>query len=131
MRERFTNLRVILALRASRSSVPVLFHCSSLPRPDWPVVCLAIGRTGVSPSVHLYMVITGRLALVLLEVPLSVPPDWPVGAASSSAFYEEGQCVSGPSECSNVIIVVVVVVPISPTYHLFRTFIVHFSDLKG
>ncbi len=105
------------------------FTVPVLPLPDWPVVCLAIGRTGVSLSVHLYMVITGRLALVLLEVPLSVPPDWPVGAASSSAFYEEGQCVSGPSECSNVIIVIVVA--ISPTYHLFRTFIVHFSDLKG
>ncbi len=49
--------------------------------------------TGVSRSVHLYMVITGRLALVLLDVPLSVPPDWPVGAASSSAFYEVGQWV--------------------------------------
>ncbi len=105
-------------------SVPVL------PRPDWPVVCLAIGRTGVSLSVHLYIVITGRLALVLLDVPLSVPPDWPVGAASSSAFYEVGQCVSGSSECS-IVIIVIVVVPISPTYHLFQTFIVHFSDLKG
>ncbi len=54
---------------------------------------LAIWRTGVSLSVHLYMVITGRLALVLLDVPLSVPSDWPVGAASSSAFYEVGQWV--------------------------------------
>ncbi len=51
--------------RASRSSVPLFLH------PDWPVICLAIGRTGVSLSVHLYMVITGRFALVLLEVPLS------------------------------------------------------------
>ncbi len=81
-----------------RSSVPVLFHCSSFAA-SW-LARLSLYMALVSLSVHLYMVITGRLALVLLDVPLSVPPDWPVGAASSSAFYEVGHCVSGSSECS-------------------------------
>ncbi len=81
--------------RASRSSVPLFLH------PDWPVICLAIGRTGVSLSVHLYMVITGRFALVLLEVPLSVPPDWPVGGASSQRILR-----SGSSKCWIVIVII-------------------------
>ncbi len=93
------------------------FHfCSTVPlfpHPDWPVVCLAIGRTGVPLSVHLYMVMPGRFALVLLEVPLSVHPDWPVGGTSSQRILR-----SGSSEWS-IVIVGIVVIPISPIIIFF------------
>ncbi len=105
------------------------FHfCSTvplIPHPDWPVVCLAIGRTGVPLSVHLYMVMPGRFALVLLEVPLSVHPDWPVGGTSSQRILrsESVQWVKRVVDCHRRY-------PYFTYNHLFRTFIVHFSDLK-
>ncbi len=98
------------------------------PHPDWPVVCLAIGRTGVPLSVHLYMVMPGRFALVLLEVPLSVHPDWPVGGTSSQRILRSGsvQWVKRVVSCHRRHRRY----PYFTYNHLFRTFIVHFSDLK-
>ncbi len=82
----------VSSLRYRRADL--LFHfCSTVPlfpHPDWPVVCLAIGRTGVPLSVHLYMVMPGRFALVLFEVPLSVHPDWSVGGTSSQRILRIG-----------------------------------------
>ncbi len=108
------------------------FHfCSTVPlfpHPDWPVVCLAIGRTGVPLSVHLYMVMPRRFALVLLEVPLSVHPDWPVGGTSSQRILRSGsvQWVKRVVDCHRRHRRY----PYFTYNHLFRTFIVHFSDLK-